>query len=114
MSVVINPGSGPVAGAEVPHAEANMRHFIADAEGQWRFVRLPADDNGDGRFTYLMWRGAECHTIQMPGLPLDKVRWMGEEGQNIWHYPRLYVDYSSWVWKYALGALHPEEQEATL
>ncbi|MET9402659.1 hypothetical protein [Kitasatospora sp. NPDC002965] len=45
----------------------------------------------------------------MPGLSLDQVRWMNEPDQNIWNYPRLFVDGSSWVWWYALGICGPGE-----
>jgi hypothetical protein len=43
--------------------------------------------------------------VDMPGIPIEKVRYTGTEDQNIWHYPRLYVDGSSWVWLYALHSL---------
>ena len=46
--------------------------------------------------------------IQMPGLPVDRVRFLDEDGQNIWDFPRLYVDDSSWVWKYALSVCEPD------
>ena len=38
----------------------------------------------------------------MPGISLEKVRFMGKEDENIWDFPRLYVDDESYVWKYAL------------
>jgi len=44
----------------------------------------------------------------MPGLPLDLVRYTGENGQNIWNFPRLYLDDSSWVWKFAANILANE------
>ena len=44
----------------------------------------------------------ECrHTVDMPGLPLAKVRFTGAKSQDIWTFPRLYVDDSSWVWLYS-------------
>jgi hypothetical protein len=51
--------------------------------------------------------------VLMPGLLLSQVRYTGDGYQNIWDYPRLYVDGDSWVWKYAieviLGQLAPKE-----
>jgi hypothetical protein len=31
------------------------------------------------------------------------VRYLGIPGQNIWDFPRLFVDGSSWVWKFAIA-----------
>lgn len=113
MTIMINPGSGPVEGATVEHAKANMDAFAADlrergllATGLTR--REDADD--DGRFGYLLTMGdARQLEIDMPGLPLDRVRYMDTEGQDIWDFPRLYVDGSSWIWMFALGQCDPPE-----
>lgn len=110
-SIVINPGSGPVGGATAEQAEANIRQFAADlTERGHRNVttsRLADEDyntdDGDGRFCWLVSvDGDQPVEVQMPGIPLDKVRWLGGEGQDIWDFPRLYVDDSSWVWYFAL------------
>jgi len=100
--IVINPGSGPVADATEAHAVKNMRHFVTDCyHNNIKCVRLPERDK-DGRFGFLLWTDTRCHTIDMPGLPLEQVRYMDSPGQNIWYFPRLYVDDSSWVWKFAI------------
>ena len=44
----------------------------------------------------------------MPGLPLDQVRFVEDEGQDIWKYPRLFVDGKPWLWKYAVNVCAPE------
>jgi hypothetical protein len=49
--------------------------------------------------------------IQMPGLPVERVRYMGETGQNIWDFPRLYVDDSSWIWQFALSVCKPDDED---
>ena len=103
MTIIINPGSGPVDNATEEHAIENIKHFIADCgvKGiQW--VRIPSADYGEGRFAFLLWLECCCHEIQMPGIPLERVRFMDEKNQNIWDFPRLYVDGSSWVWNFAL------------
>ena len=103
IKVVINPGSGPVAGSTEIHANENMKHFVADCgRADLKFIRVPHLDQGEGRFTYILWKGERCHEIEMPGLPLNRVRFTGDESQNIWDFPRLYVDGGSWVWKYAV------------
>lgn len=106
IDVTINPGTGPVNGATENNATKNIEHFITDCENNKvkgiQFVRIPDSDYGNGRYAFLLWVDQRCHEIQMPGLQLDKVRYINPETQNIWDYPRLYVDGSSWVWKFAL------------
>ena len=104
--IVINPGSGPVADATESHAMDNMTHFVADLglsdKLEWR--RMPEHDER-GRFCFLLhWKPyRNCnafHVIDMPGAPLDEVRW--RDGLDPWQFPRLYVDGSSWLWGFAL------------
>lgn len=118
--VIINPGTGPVTGASEMHAAANMEAWIKDHPwDDMHFERNQSADHGKGRFAFSVWRDSvdrsACngeHEVQMPGLPLDKVRYgMGDPDQNIWDFPRLYVDGSSWVWCYSL--LHDEEWDCS-
>ena len=102
VDYVINPGTGPVEGACVTEATTNMRHFLVDCEAKnLNFVRVPEHDKDDGRYSFLVYRGTRCHLVQMPGLPLEKVRYMGDEpiGRT---FPRMYIDGSSWWWRFAL------------
>jgi len=103
MNVIINPGSGPVNEATESNATSNIIHFIVDhKESKLNFIRVPSKDYGDGRYCFLLWKDEHCHEIQMPGIPLDQVRFMGDEGQNVFNFPKLYVDDSSWLWEFAL------------
>ena len=103
MTIIINPGTGIVANATVENAIENIKHFIIDCQTDGiECVRIEEEDHNDGRYAFLLWKGNCCHEIQMPGLPLERVRYTGSEGQNIREYPRLYVDGSSWVWQYAV------------
>ena len=111
MEIVINPGSGPVSGADEKHAIENIEHYMADCKlKNIKWLRFPNKDE-DGRFCFMLyeddWDRGMHHWIDMPGLPLDKVRYMQEEGQNIWNFPRLYLDGSSWVW--CFGMLEQED-----
>jgi hypothetical protein len=109
MAMIINPGSGPVHNATFEHAEANIKHYITDCKLQdVQFVHLP-DQDDDGRFAFLLFDqdNTRCHTVEMPGIPLEKVRYMSNEGQNIWDFPRLYIDGSSWIW--CFGMLEPKD-----
>jgi hypothetical protein len=117
MQVHINPGSGPVNAATVEQAEINIRAFAADltARGHHNVTterKADADYNttdGDGRFCWLVSVDDEPdEEVQMPGIPLDRVRWLGSDGQDIWQFPRLYVDDSSWIWYFALQQFRDE------
>jgi hypothetical protein len=110
--VAINPGSGPVAQASEEEAKKNIEAFAKDLLEKHQvttiqMVRSPKGDYGEGRFAWKLEieKGGKKRVIevQMPGLPLEKVRYMQEADQNIWHFPRLYVDGSSWVWFYAIN-----------
>lgn len=109
MNVFINPGSGPVADATHEQAAANVCAFIADVAakigcdpaGVTATHETTASDGG--RYPFTLIRGERRCEVDMPGIPTDRVRWMREPGQNIWDYPRLYVDGSSWVWWFAIG-----------
>lgn len=119
MSIVINPGSGPVEGATEENATLNIEQFVADLKGGGirtivTWTREPRDDDGDGRYNFnLIADNRDVIEIEMPGLPIERVRWVDPETQDIWDFPRLYVDGSSWVWKYALVACkyYPPEDD---
>lgn len=100
MSVIINPGSGPVSGATSVQALANAQVFANEIHAR---LEGPLGTEGDGRWLFRMTRDDRTVEVEMPGLPLDRVRWVDDDDQDIWQFPRLYVDGSSWVWKYAVG-----------
>lgn len=112
-SISINPGTGPVAGATVEAARSNMDTFVSDLRDAGVYVvgmtRRPTSDD-EGRFAYELTMGDTRRVeVEMPGLPLDRVRFMDQPGQDIWQFPRLYIDGSSWIWKWALSACEPPE-----
>lgn len=105
MPVFINPGSGPVADASEDNAKENIKKFVEDValDGvQVRRTKADRKGDSDGRFTFTLLLGKNRSQIDMPGLPLEQVRFTGEGDQNIWDFPRLYENGSSWVWKYAV------------
>ncbi len=99
--VIINPGSGPVQDASLENAKANIKAFVSDLGVAARVLRLPKQDD-DGRFGFRVRYNDKRVDVDMPGIPLDQVRYVNKETQNIWHFPRLYVDGSSWVWIFAV------------
>ena len=103
-AVLINPGTGYVAGAHAHDARANVRAFRRELELAMPHVvidRWPRDDDGDGRYGFVLRRGARAVSVSMPGLPLDRVAL--RPGVSAWGFPRLYVDGSSWLWPFALS-----------
>lgn len=103
-NIIINLGTGPVKNATEKNAIENIKHFILDNRVEdVNWVRIPQMDYKEGRYAFVLWKENTCYEIQMPGLPLEQVRYMGSEDQNILDFPRLYVDGSSWIWEYAIG-----------
>jgi hypothetical protein len=103
--VHVNPGTGPVVGATVEDARANVDALLRDAGVDPTSVEVdrdPAYDDG-GRFSFVVHGAVRDCEVDMPGLPLDRVRFTGAPDQDIWQFPRMYVDGGSWVWKYAVG-----------
>lgn len=105
-TIFINPGTGSVEGATEANAIANIKQFVKDCDTSltWHWRRAKNLDYGDGRFAFKVYCDefkAKKVEIQMPGWGLERVRYMGTE-QNPWHFPRLYVDDSSWLWEFAI------------
>ena len=101
-SVVLNPGTGPVPGATSANARANLTQFVDDLGLEVtisRVIRIR-----DGRYWFSLRRGRRHCMVEMPGLPVEQVRYLRQPGQDPWDYPRLYVDRSSWLWRFALDA----------
>lgn len=114
--IIINPGSAPVPEATEQHATSNATVFADDLRARGlavdAFSRRPEADYGDGRYAYtLAMADGRKIEIQMPGLPTVQVRYVGDDGQNIWDFPRVYVDDSSWVWKFALQVCEPDGED---
>lgn len=102
--IFINPGTEPVNNATKENARKNIQQFAVDLNMPGiKIRRRKKADYGDGRFAFVLTNSLYKVEIQMPGLPLEKVRYINSETQNIWHFPRLYVDDSSWVWLFALS-----------
>lgn len=108
-AVFINPGSGHVRDYGLVReswAESNMRHFVAElSQSAGRPVhceRRPKWDES-GRFGFRLRLGKRGATVLMPGCALKRVRFVSGDGQNPWHFPRLYVNWNSWLWEFAVS-----------
>lgn len=102
---VVNPGTGPCPGATEANAATNVVQLIVDAGLDPDEVGVERHPEGDdeGRFSFLLTLGGYQSEVDMPGWPLEQVRWLDHDSGNIWNFPRLYVDGGSWVWKFATG-----------
>jgi hypothetical protein len=86
-------------------AKQNIDRLIADAGLKSVSIMCHYRGYSDGYYNYKLHRWLRVCNVAMPGLPLERVRFLGLQDQDIWRFPRLYVDGGSWVWKYAVGIL---------
>lgn len=101
--IAVNPGSGEIGASTWEQAYENIQQYINDCEIPMHIVSTEFYPD-DGRYLFtLKADNYDWQTdIQMPGLPLEQVRYMCENGQSVYDFHRLYVDGSSWLWIYAL------------
>jgi hypothetical protein len=103
--VFVNPGAGPVGhGTLAEDAITNMHALLADVGLDGATFDGGAPDE-TGRYSFTVRYAEREAEVDMPGTTLEEVRYMKLPGQNIWHFPRLYVGGSSWVWLYAVETL---------
>lgn len=108
MNFAINLGTGPIAGATLDDAYANMRVLLKDAGLEdATFARDVDAVEAGGRFSFdLAIPGyTEEHgtvPIDMPGCSLSAIRYLPD---TILIHPRLYIDGSSWEWQFAVTKL---------
>lgn len=117
--IAINPGTGDVTSGSVTQARQNIERLLEDAgfaEGACGVEEQP-ESHHRGRYSFIIRHGEAKAIVDMPGLPLDQVRYTGARGQDIWDFPRFYVDGGSWVWKFGISILqsalspHPQDEE---
>lgn len=109
--VMINPGAGSVR--ETSNTQRNARRNIGalcrDAaliDPKIQIIGKGCREEGeydDGRYNFILKRGFRKIDVAMPGIALKRVRFMNKPGQNIWNFPRLYVDGNSWIWSIAIN-----------
>lgn len=109
INLIINPGTGKVPEGTKEQSEINIKQFITDlkVKAVYEFKLI----DSDGRHDYDISFEGEIHEVSMPPIPLENVRYIDPENQSILNFPRLYVDGSSWVWKYALDMCFRKDKE---
>lgn len=98
MTIFINPGSGQISGlCTKANAVSNIRALIADIDMPSPAVTRSTSPkpDGSGRWSFVLCRGKAKCRIDMPGLPLDAIRYRTD-------CPRLYIEGSSFWWKYVV------------
>jgi hypothetical protein len=93
--VNINPGTGPVDGKKAL-ARAAAEAFRADL-GVDGITIKPKGKEWDGRWDFEFSTQMGRCEVSMPGVSVDVLK------GDVMRAPRLYVDGSSWWWKFALN-----------
>lgn len=105
MMIEINPGSSDVdVDCSEEQAVINMTEFVKEV-GDADFCRSnPRNDSG-GRYCFQVrtFDGARSVFVEMPGCELVEVRDFFRRSPSGKPGPRLYVDGSSWWWKWAVS-----------
>ena len=103
--ILSNPGAGPCEDGTYNNAYDNIQAFIKDCEVPMIIVSSEHKPKDNGRFLFKL----ECFLfpdykveVEMPGLPLKEVRWFSPDDGDIFNFPRLYIDGSSWIWNCAI------------
>lgn len=100
----INPGTEPVEGATYESARYNLNVLLRDVLGaDAQSARVKHTGDKEGRYSFTVEYKGQAVCIDMPGIELSRVRYLGtaEQMRNIYSFPRLYVDGASWLWLYA-------------
>lgn len=104
------------------NAYKNILQFIEDSEIPLVMKTAEGLPHEDGRFFFtlgsplspeLFWE------VEMPGLPLEEVRYTASFGRGMFDFPRIWVGGASWLWHHAIirkehtqGHLRHEIREA--
>lgn len=100
MNYIINPGSGLVEGeVSWENAYENIKAYISECEIPMRIIKSEHESD-EGRYLFVLKNDEYNYKIEveMPGLPLEKVRYVKGDNRNVFEFPRLYIDGSSWLW----------------
>jgi hypothetical protein len=118
-SYIINPGTGPCERPLLVNAWSAIRRFrrdLFDASLRTRhdlplaltepitIERAAAqDDHERGYYGFRLQHPRRKIDVDIPGIPLIQLRYLGLPEQNAWHFQRLYVDGNSWLWEFAIS-----------
>ena len=84
-------------------AYKNVEQFINDCEVEMYIKECQMVKRNEYYYFELQAKDFDYYiNLGMPALPLDKLRYMDANIQDIWTFKRLEVDDSTWLWKFAL------------
>ena len=89
------------------HAEFNVHQFADEVKFRFGYDHVSVVLAGESIgmwFPYRMLCDGNEYAVEMPGLPLQQIRYMGNDGQNRVDHPRIAVDGQAWLWNFAVGS----------
>lgn len=108
MMFIINPGTGDIHGSNWCRARAAALLLAKEAGPGIQVRSLRTGDRG--WFDFEFSRGKRKVEVSVPGVGPERLR-----DPNPWNNVRLYVDGSSWLWKFAVSqvrdALDPSPRD---
>jgi hypothetical protein len=105
-ALLMNPGTGPIADRVTRrNADRNIRQLLTDIGVTGAKIARAGSVDDTGRYPYRVSFKQKRARIDMPGLVLECVRFVENPGQDVWRFPRLYVDGDSWLWMFAANNL---------
>lgn len=111
MPIIINPGTEGRAGATEENARILVDRLVAITAPGATIERNASADMKGGFFGFIISKGDVCVEIEAPGDDPDVT-----DKSIPFESRRLYVDGSSWLFKYAVGItadrFNPEEDHA--
>jgi hypothetical protein len=104
--IILNPGAGKCEEGTFEQACRNIDSYIEDCGVPLKIGEkheVP-DENNRYMFKLDFETGMVDFRFEvlMPGVDLEKVRYLELENQDIWDFPRIIMDDESYVWKYGL------------
>lgn len=111
-----DPAANPVrAAGSRAGAIANVSQLVDDliADGRREVYVVNLSDQrdnltADGRYGFDLVVDGRQFIVTMPGLPLERVRYLNGPGQDIFAFPQVGIGGHSWAWMYALRAVVSE------
>ena len=91
--LIINPGTHPVYPHRLKWAQNRLKEFLSELNLDGVDARRNPSGDYRGRYSFILTRGKHKVQVEIPGIGRQRLddEWI-----------RLYVDDSSWYWKFAL------------
>jgi hypothetical protein len=103
----------PIEGSKEKCADLNIAQLVQDVDlERITYHRDISKDKRDGRFTYQLSHEEKEIQVEMPGLPLERVRYLRKEKKESCDFPQLRVDESSWTWDFAVEVIRYKFSDA--